>query len=63
MYRILGSPDQKPSVLLCFPIRRFAIVHATQDTYTLQANKIGEGTYGSVAIGVHNSTWKLKEVA
>jgi len=24
--------------------------------YTLQSSKIGEGTYGSVAIGTHNST-------
>ena len=24
--------------------------------YTLQSSTIGEGTYGSVAIGVHNST-------
>lgn len=27
-----------------------------QTMYTLQGSKIGEGTYGSVAIGVHNST-------
>ena len=33
---------------------------AAEDTYTLQANKIGEGTYGSVAIGVHNSAFGRK---
>lgn len=27
-----------------------------QSMYTLQSSKIGEGTYGSVAIGTHNST-------
>mmetsp|Transcript_22933 Transcript_22933/g.27047 ORF Transcript_22933/g.27047 Transcript_22933/m.27047 type:complete len:117 (+) Transcript_22933:95-445(+) len=27
-----------------------------QSMYTLQSSKIGEGTYGSVAIGTHNTT-------
>eukprot|EP00439_Symbiodinium_sp_Y106_P051772 s953_g6.t3 len=43
---------------------KFIISHPgdVQDMYTLQANKIGEGTYGSVTIGVHNSTHQQRAI-
>ncbi|CAE7484110.1 CPK2 [Symbiodinium natans] len=43
---------------------KFIISHPgdVQDMYTLQPTKIGEGTYGSVTIGVHNSTHQQRAI-